>query len=378
MIPSAISDHNAAVTALWADYGRQANERVPIVFASDEALWLKLAGESFGRFYEDPAVQLEVQLQGAAWFAENVVHDRPMGPPADAWSVAPRFWMDEAEFFGCEVAVQQDTYAWSRPLLGSNRDILARIEDIDPVGRVPETRLWALHAAMKNLCAGLEWRGLPVNVAFPGGGTHGVFTVACHVRGAEALCMDLAEDPDFAFEFLGLITEKIVSKIAAWHRLLGTGAELPGPGWGMCDDSIQFISAETYRRSVLPHHERIYSAMTTGLRTLHLCGHSAQHYRALYETLGVTVLDGPGPFVDHGGFLAEMPKLSFNGQVDHTVLLLGPPSAIDDMLRGMLTDAAKQPGRLNIMGYVGPETPMPHVQAMYEAGQRYGRTGRPA
>jgi hypothetical protein len=299
-----------------------------------------------------------------------------MGPPADAWTVAPRFWMDEPEFFGCEVEIQQDTYAWSKPLSDSKVDLLARLADIDPVARVQETSLWALQAAMKDLGDGLTWRELPVNVAFPGGGTLGVLTVACHVRGAEAMCLDLAEDPDFAFEFLGLITEKIIGKIEAWNRLLDTGAPLPGEGWGMCDDSLQFISAETYRRSVLPHHERIYSAMTTGLRTLHLCGHSAQHYRTLYDTLGITVLDGPGPFVDHGALLAEMPKLSFNGQVDHTVLLLGPPSSIDEMLRGLLTGSAKQPGRLNIMGYVGPETPAAYLQAMYEAGKRHGRIGQ--
>ena len=373
MDPQAILDHNAAVTALWADYAQQANERVPIVIASDEALWLKLTGETFRRFYEDPRVQLNVQLEGTAWFADNIVHDRPMGPPPDAWTVAPRFWMDEAEFFGCEVEIQQDTYAWSRPLPDRKPDLLARLADIDPVARVQETSLWALHVAMKDLCAGLTWRGLPVNVAFPGGGTLGVLTVACHVRGAEAMCLDLAEDPDFAFEFLGLLTEKIIGRIAAWHQLLETGAQLPGEAWGMCDDSLQFISADTYRRSVLPHHERIYSAMTTGLRTLHLCGHSAQHFRALYDLLGITVLDGPGPFVDHGAFLAEMPKLSFNGQVDHTALLLGPPSAIDEMLRGVLTASAKQPGRLNLMGYVGPETPRSHLEAMYDAGKRHGR-----
>jgi hypothetical protein len=368
-----IEQHNAEVSALWADYGRRANARVPIVFASDDALWLKLTGQSFARFYEDPRVQLQVQLEGPAWFSENVVHDRPFGPPADTWSVAARFWMDDSDFFGCEVTLQEDTYAWSKPLSGSKQDLLQRLAGIDPSQRVKQTRLWSLHQAMGEMCEGMIWRDLPVQVIFPGGGTHGVFTTACHVRGVEALCLDLVEDPDFAAEFLGLITEKLIAKIGAWHELAGTGTTLPGPGgWGMPDDSIQLLSADTYRRAILPHHERIYSAMTTGPRSMHLCGHATQHYRTLYDSLGIVSLDGPGPFADHGALLADMPSLSLSAQVDHTVLLLGPPSAIDDMLRAELTTEAKQPGRYSLLGYAGPATPLSHLQAMYEAGKRYG------
>jgi hypothetical protein len=88
--------------------------------------------------------------------------------------------------------------------------------------------------------------------------------------------------------------------------------------------------------------------------------------------LRVTALDGPGPFADHGALLREMPNLSLAGQVDHTVLLLGPASAIDEMMRGVLTGAAKQPGRLSLLGYVGPETPMENLRAMYAAGKRSG------
>lgn len=369
--------HNEEVAALWEAYGRAENKRVPIVFAADESLWLKLTGESFRRFYTDPRTQLEVSLRGAAWFAANVVHDQRRGPP-EVWTVVPRLWMDEPDFFGCEVVIQDETFAWSKPLPGTKRGLLQRLAAIEPVERVKTTRLWKLWEGMKELVEEMTWEGREVAVGAPGGGTHGVFTVACHLRGVEALCVDLVEDPDFAREFLGLVTEKTVAKIKAWNALTGTGAEYPNAGgWGMADDSIQLLSAKTYRTAVLPHHERIYSAMTTGTRSMHLCGYSMQHFPTLYDELGITTLDGPGPFVDHGALLREMPKLSISGQVDHTVLLLGPASAIEEMMRGVLTEEAKQPGRLSLLGYVGPEVPLENMRRMYEAGKRLGLMANP-
>lgn len=376
-LPLTNDRHNEEVAALWEAYARAENKRVPIVFAADESLWLKLAEESFRRFYTDPRTQLEVSLRGAAWFAANVVGDQNRGSP-EVWSVGPRFWMDESEFFGCEVVIQEDTFAWSKPLPGAKGELLRRLADIEPVARVKATRLWTLWEGMKELAEGMTWEGRDVTVGAPGGGTHGIFTVACHLRGVEALCLDLVEDPGFAREFLGLVTEKTIGKIKAWNALTGTGAEYPNSGgWGMADDSIQLLSAETYRMAVLPHHERVYSAMTTGARSMHLCGYSMQHFPTLYDELAITALDGPGPFVDHGALLREMPKLSISGQVDHTVLLLGPALAIEEMMRGVLTDEAKQPGRLSLLGYVGPETSLENTRLMYEAGKKFGVVATP-
>jgi len=131
------------VAALWRDFERGANERVPIVFATDEALWLSRTGHTFRQFYTDPRVQLQVQLEGPAWFADAVVQDQRLGPPAEAWTVTPRFWMDEPEFFGCEVVIQEDSFAWSRPLAGSKADLVGRLADLDPAQRARRCLEWA-------------------------------------------------------------------------------------------------------------------------------------------------------------------------------------------------------------------------------------------
>ena len=375
-----IEGHNAEVDGLWEAFGRKENPRVPIGFATDEAVWLDLTGHTFRDFYTDPAVQLRVLLEGAAWLADNVVADHRIGPPDEAWTVTPRFWMDEPEFFGCDVAVQENDFAWSRPLECSKDDLLARIADIDPAERIKDTRLWKLYIGMKAAAEGDQrtFRDLPVRVGFPGGGTHGIFTTACRVRGETQLCLDLVDDPDFAESYLRAVTEKIMAHIHAWHTLAETGAELPGPGaWGMADDSILLLSAEMYERFVLPCHETIYSAMGSGQgRGIHCCGRAMQLYRSLHEKLGVKNIDGPALFVDHGAFLAEMPGLSFSAQGNHDVVLRGGSEAIDDMMRRLLTPAARQPGRFSVMGFILRGTPLENIRLMYEAGKKHGRIGK--
>ena len=47
--------HNTEVAELWQAFGRNENDRVPITFATDEAVWLDLTGNSFLEFHEDAA-----------------------------------------------------------------------------------------------------------------------------------------------------------------------------------------------------------------------------------------------------------------------------------------------------------------------------------
>ena len=68
--------HNASVARLWEDFSRSRNARVPITFASDEALWLKLTGHSFREFYTDARVQLEGLPAGLEWGALNPLCER--------------------------------------------------------------------------------------------------------------------------------------------------------------------------------------------------------------------------------------------------------------------------------------------------------------
>jgi uroporphyrinogen-III decarboxylase len=363
------------VAQLNADYAAGRNQRVPITMTWDEALWLHLAGRSFREFYTDPRTQLEVTLAGMAWCAENIVHDAHLGPPEGAWTVVPRWWMDEPECLGCQVVIQEHDFAWSQPLDLPKDDLLARVRSLDPEDTVRRSRLFRLYQDMTELTADMRFQDRPVRIVAPTG-THGIFTIAARVRGEQRLCLDLYDDPDFAHAFLDAIAEHTIGHLRAWHTVAATGWAIPNPhGWGMPDDSLQMISPETYRRFVLPRHQQVFSALTTGGRSMHLCGYAQQHFEALYHELGIRALEGPGPFVDAGDLLARLPGLHLGAQTDHTLLITGPPTAIEEMMRGMLAPAAKRPGRYRISAFVVPSTPLAHVLLAYEAGIRYGCIG---
>jgi len=369
-----LSQHAREVAALWEAYENHENDRVPVTFTCDEQVWLKIAGHRFREFYTDPGVHLNTQLEGKLWFCSNVIGDIQPGPP-ERWQISIQLWMEENEFFGCEVQYQDDDYAWGKPLPLDKEHLLLHLSEIDPEECVRRSSAFKIYNALKELAEGMTFAERPVEIVPPGNSTHGIFTKAAEIRGLEQICLDLYDAPDFVEKLLQLVTDKTVDCIKAWHKLTsGLDLQLPSPvEFHFCDDSLQLISAEAYERFVLPCHERLYSAMTTGKRRMHLCGRSTQHYHPLRHKLNVTAIDGPGPFVDHARYLKELgPDFSLVAQTDHSVLANGTEAQIDDMVRGLLSKEAKVPGRFQIVGFLTRHTPLQNVKACYQAGKRHG------
>jgi len=359
---------------LWQAYGRRENTRVPITFACDDQLWTMAAGCTFGEFYRNPRKHLWAQLLGRKWFTEHVIADMSPYPPEE-WPVAVQLWMEENEFFGCDVVYQEDNYAWGMPLTLNKADLLRYLAELDPEERVRTNSAYRMYQELRALAENLEFEGRKVKVVPPGQGTHGIFTKAAEVRGLEQLCLDLVEDPEFAHTYLALFTEKQIARLRAWRKLTQPDApELPLSAWSCPDDSLQLLSSRLYQEFVLPCHEQLFRAMTNAWRGLHLCGFASQHYHTLYHQLGIRMLDGPGDFVDHGRYLRELPELSFNAQFDHTVVTSGSPAHIEAMVRGMLKPEACVPGRFNIVGFVEAATPLENIRIAYQAGVAAGET----
>lgn len=372
--PADLSQHAKEVQTLWAEYSRNENKRAPVTFACDEQVWLKVSGHTFREFYTLPEVHLKAQLEGKLWFCNNIIGDMQPGPP-EQWHVGVQLWMEENEFFGCEVVYQENDYAWGKPVPIGREDLLHYLSDIDPEDSVRQSSSFRMYQALKELSQGTTFAGRPVEVTRPGGSTHGIFTKAAEIRGLERMCLDLYDAPDFAEKFLHLVTEKTIERIKAWHKLTtGTDLQLPlDGGFHFCDDSLQMLSAEAYEQFVLPCHEYLYSIMTRGRRGLHLCGRASQHFHALYHKLNVTMIDGPGPFVDHGRYLQEFgPDFAFQAQTDHSILARGSQDEIDCMIRQLLKPESKLPGRFQIMGFLTRETPLENMQVCYQAGRRHG------
>jgi len=366
--------HAAEVASLWQAYGRGENDRVPIKFAADEQIWLKVVGETFGTFYRDPAVHLKAQLEGQRWLRENVICDMDPRPP-DVWHVGVQLWMEENAYFGCQVVYQENDYAWGLPIDMDKDRLLCHLDAIDPEQTVRGGEAYAMYQSLCGLAAEFRFMDRPVRLVPPGNSTHGLFTKACEIRGHDRLCIDLFEEPEFVHKLMRILTEKTIARIKVWRELTDPQAgKLPSDmPWGMCDDSLQMLSADTYREFVLPYHERLYRAMTTGERSIHNCGQASQHYAAWVLDLGVSTIDGPGPFVDHGHYLGTLgPDFRFNAQTDDMVIVQGGERDIRQMMAGLLTPAAMRPGRYNIVGFVMPNTPLDNLRTCYRIGRELG------
>jgi hypothetical protein len=373
--PIDFTEYAAKVRALQAAYEAKTNARVPVTFIIDEQFWMRHSGYTFKDFYTNPVAHMNAQLEGNAWFANNIICDLVPGEP-DTWEVSAIHWMEENEYFGCEVVYQENDYAWALPSTLSKQDLLKHIADLDPDDRVRKNSAYRLYLGLKELAEGKTYMDRPIHVSFPGGGgTQGIFTKAGEIRGLEQLCMDLYDDPDWAAAYLNLITDKTIARSKAWYRLIhGKEQVLPAKGgYQACDDSLQMISADLYERFVLPCHEKYFSAFTTGWRGIHLCGRSMQHYKVLHDRLGISLIDGPGLFVDHGKYLRELgPDFAFNAQFDHTILALGSEQDIDTMLRRLLRPENKLPGRFQIRGYVHRLTRLENLALCYRLALQYG------
>lgn len=372
-----LSDHAREVEDLWSAYYRSENCRVPIDFACDEHVWLGVSGHTFREFYTNPDIHLNAQLEGKQWFCNNIIGDMAPGSP-EQWEIQPQLWMEENEFFGCDVVYQEDDYAWGKPLLFKQEDLLLYLSDIDPDERVRRSHAFKMYQAMRESADGMVFDGRPVKVRPRGGSTDGIFTKAGEIRGLEQLCLDLYDSPDFVEKFLHLVTEKTIARIAAWYKIVnGCEFQPSTDGFHFCDDSIEMISADTYERFVLPCHERLYSTMTISRRLMHLCGRASQHYATLRHKLNVSEIDGPGPFVDHEQYLRDLgPGFSFSAQTDNAVLATGSEREIDSMLSRLLRPQAKIPGRFRITGFITRQTPLPNVRFCYEAAKKHGIIGR--
>lgn len=365
--------HNADVKKLWDDFANGKNERVPITISADEQFRLPFYGCTFREYYTDPLLQIEVQLVTTDWLLNNLEQDSIMGLPENGWYVAPVRWMAEREYFGCEVVYQENDYAWAKPLPLSKKELLKEIRSINPIERVRENELYKQVMTMKEAVKGRKFNGLPVH-AGGGGGTHGIFTAAVEIRGIEQLCIDIYEDPEFVHAYMDVLTEQIINYFKAWDTLLEIKKEYPSPaGFGIGDDSIQLLSNKVYREFVLPYHKRLFDEMTTGSRSIHLCGYAQQHFKTIHDELGVTSFDGPGPFVDMAKMRADIDEPIFiTARTNSTVIQTGPAELIDEEMKNLFNESAKVPGKFTLLGYISKGTPMENLKIMYESGKKHG------
>lgn len=380
---SDFDDHNAEVKAVWEAYHRRQPIRVPMVLGINVRHTMfgheaNPRGITFEQYFTDPDVMLTRQLEHLSWVRRKVPQDVAMGPPQEGWDVSVDFQNSyEAGWFACSVRFFDDEAPDTEPIL-QDENQKRRLFDSgipDPFEGGLMARNWAFYDHFRRLqTEGFTWEGRPLASVTPAGlGTDGPLTVACNLRGASEVYMDLGLDPGYVEDLLAYITEATIARIAAYRQRLGQPAR--AAGYGFADDAMQSISPEMYRDVLLPHHRRLIDTFSSGgPNSIHLCGDATRHFRFLRDELDVQSFDTGFP-IDFDWTRRQVgPDVEIKGGPSIMLLVEGTPAQVGDEVRRILTSGVTEGGRFILRdgNNLPPGVSLDNLWAMYDATRQYG------
>jgi len=219
--------------------------------------------------------------------------------------------------------------------------------------------------------ASFRYRNLPVTRITPMQclGHAGPFTTACNLRGAEAFCIDLLADPDYAHALMEFITNATINRIGAWRAYVKETQGIDaGAGLGIGDDSITLLSVEQFETDVLPYHRRLYDALADGGgRGIHLCGDATRHFKSLLDNVGVTAFDTGFP-IDHAKMCAILgPDVQINGGPHAALMQHGTPDQIRAEAARILRSGVNKKFVLREGNNMPAGAPLENANALYAA-----------
>lgn len=259
----------------------QEPDRVPVAISTGGSFYCRLFGVNIRDYYraafEDPDLQIEVQLQGLRWAFEELQDDRTgcglhldLGPIGEAYA------------FDLPVEYPDDTSPW----IGRTLSVPEAAERL----RIPDPRsapgVQKVYRAGERFRARAEKLGvkLPVSVGL---GIHPPLSAACGFLDVEEVFYYLAAEPQLAhrlFEKM-LLSFCRLRDFQDWY--FGTRTS----SIGLADDHSAFISDEMYRQHVMPYNMVIYGRYGQQGRYLHADGPNDHHFQTYAEVVQLTSMD---------------------------------------------------------------------------------------
>lgn len=370
-------EHNEEVRKVWATFEDRKPIRVPVVFNMGNKMillnkQLNTSGISYQQIFNNPEAMLKIQLDFQRWVRFHVLQDKEMGLPEKEWAgITIDFGNTyETSWLGAEIVYLQDNVPDTKPILQKNKEKLFDLKIPHPLMAMAYEFYQYFEEKRKNF----EFEGKPIGKTVAHLGTDGPFTVACNLRGATELCLDIYEDPDYTRQVLDFVTKAIITRIKGWMDF--TKEEYPVKEWGFADDSIELLSRETYREFVLPCHKRLINTFSNGgPNSIHLCGKAYHHFKTLKEELNIQDFDTGFP-TDLGRARKELgTEVLLRGNINPELLRRGPDEKIEKAVKDLLSSGVMEGGKFILCdgSNVAPGTPEKHFQVMYETGRRYGQ-----
>ena len=343
-------------------------DRVPVAPGIYPRFWLYHLGYRWAEYASSPRRRLEICLEAHKWVLEHV--------PGDITGVAidpaPHWFYGEAFGLGCELAFSElDPWIRTHPV--QTEADLVRLERVDPADNRNTALVRRWTEEMEPLLGDFALRyadgvvrRLPEKLR-PPGGTLGIFTLATDLRGRD-IYLDLYERPDFAREFLRIVTDQVIGRYR-WLQSLGVGVQA---GTVLIDDSSAVLSPWLYREFVVPCVLRVVEAIGRPLR-IHVDG-PAGHLLPIYEELELDELVSFGwgtsleKVRDHLGGRALL-----SGNLEPGLFVRGAPEDVYAAAMHALEILAPCGGFLLQEGAnMPPEAKPENIESMVRAAEDFG------
>lgn len=375
-------NHNREAARVWDAYHQGKPFRVPMITGiSDRYFVLNSSANpcniSFYEYSNNPALMFDMQCAFAEYARFNIIGDHEMGPPEDGWVVNVDFQnYYEAAWYGSKVIFPDGEVPYAVPLLNEdNKHMLFEKGLPDSFGgfMAKAKKYYDYFQDQIKMRTILGRKVTTVEAPFTG--SDGMFTVACELRGAENICVDMYEDTDYYHQLMDYLTESTAHRIKAWRKYLG----LPqiSEEFGFADDSIALLSEDTYRTFVLPYHKKLAGLISTMEKRggTHLCGDATRHFKTIRDELNVYCFDTGFP-VRHGELCEQLgPEVIIQGGPNVMLIQNGTIREIHDESKRIL-DETKVVSKKFIFrdgNDIPPYTPLEKVEALYEACKKYGQ-----
>ncbi len=375
-------EHNREVEQVWDAYRKGTPFRMPMITGISDRFFVmnretNPRGVSFYDYSNDPELMFNMQCRFSEYRQFHIVGDHEMGIPEQGWVINVDFQnYYEAAWYGSEVCYPNAEVPYAVPLLTDDRKNLLFEKGIpDPFGgfmaRAREYYDYFRDRAAHTRILGQKIREIGAWFTT----TDGMFTVACELRGADKLCLDMYEDPDYYHQLMDYLTESTIRRMKAWREYMGQPAVTKS--FGFADDSIMLLSGEMYREFVLPYHKRLAQALSTMEErgNVHLCGDATRHFKTLRDELNIYCFDTGFP-VNHRKLCEELgEEVTIQGGPRAQLIREGPPEAIDREAKRIIEEVKPVSKKFIFRdgNDIPPYTPLSHIQALYDACKKYGR-----
>ena len=371
-----IEQHNAESAAVWAAFRSGKPTRVPVVGGVSIRHYLDMRKLSFRRYFLDPELMMQCQLEVQRFTRLHITGDLPVGIPERWDGILADFQNSyEAGYLGCKMVYPEHDVPWARPTLTEDKGALSRLKIPDPLRGNLMSSITDYYELFRDKAASAEFGGRPIAAPQIPCSTDGPFTLAVSLRGADYLCVDMYEDPGFVHSLLDFVTEAIAARMKACRDLVGM--PYPGTGFRFADDAIGMLSPRCYEEFVLPHHKRLVQTFSRpgAANFVHLCGPVEQHARTLYDELNIRDIETGFP-TDFDRLSAELGSaVTYRRTMHPRMLWAKTPDEIDEAVRDFVSPCVREGLRLVVRtrNVIAPGTPLESLELFYRAAKEHGR-----